>query len=219
MSTDKKDDSSSSDPEIQQEGTEGVPVEGETVKLLKRVQTGDRKSLEQLFERYAARVKQIVALHMKQPVSSLAEHDDIVQEALLRAYKRIESFALQSTGTFYSYMVRCVRAAIVDACRKERARKRGDGSVKSFTEFKLVACIFPSGTPTPSAIISGKETEEQIEQALCNLSDKDRHLIMYRCLYGMTFGEISQKLGLGNQQTVRTALVRARRRLAQKIAG
>ena len=209
----------SSEAGPQREGKEGQPVEGETVRLLKEVKEGSRESLERLFERYAARVKQIVALHMRKPVSALADCDDILQDALFRAYRNIESFTLQSTGTFYSYMVHCVRASISDAARRENAEKRGAGTVKGFGDFNLASCLFPADGPTPSAVVRGKEAEERIEEALCHLSSKDRHLIMYRCLYGMTFGEIAEKLGLGNQQTVRTALARARQRLEKKIAG
>src|SRR5687767_14931203 len=98
-------------------------IDADTVWLICKYQTGDRNALERLFERYTRRVKLIVAFRMRRPVSSLAEHDDIVQEALTKAYCNLDAFNTYTQGTFIGYLVKCVRSAILNAARRESARR------------------------------------------------------------------------------------------------
>lgn len=189
------------------------PVEPETVRLIRRVQQGDRAALEALFERYLPRVRQIVAFKMQQPVNSLATHEDIVQEALIRAYKNIGEFDTRSAGTFYAYMAKCVQSAIVDAMRTEGAKRRGEGKVRPVGEFDLAACLRSEGDRTPSAIVGGREMSRKIEAAMLALGAKDRNLLMYRYLCGMSYGEIADALRIDQPSSIRVACLRARRKL------
>jgi len=116
------------------------------------------------------------------------------------------------------YLSRCVEAAISTAHRSESAAKRGGGQVKTFSDLDLSQCLLRDDSPTPSAIARGRELNERIEAALLSLGDRDRNLIINRCLCGMSYGEIAEELKLGRADTVRHGCWLALRRLEALVA-
>lgn len=202
------DDAASGRPEESPERS--TDLDPDTVHLIRRVQAGDQDAAAMLFERYSPRVKQIVALRLGRPVSALADQDDIVQEALLRAYRAIERFDTFSPGTFHGYLARCVRSAIVDERRRAAARR-------SVSEFDLGASLFPSAEPTPSRVAQGRELNELIERSLLALSDRHRNVLILRALQGMSYDEIAKALQV-TRESARVICHHARRRLEEEIS-
>ena len=172
------------------------PLEPETVQLIEQYQHGNQGALERLFERYTPRLLRIVAYRMGKPVSSLVDHEDIVQEAVIRAYKTIGAFECRTKGSFFAYMVRILNATIVDAARGALAERRGSGEVKALSAFDLSACLFPSDCPTPSSVLRRKELNERLERALLELPEHYRNLVVDHDLSHMSYKEIAERMGI-----------------------
>ena len=195
-----------------------IPVEPETVRLIRLCQKGDRNALEALFERYLPRVRQIVALKMQRPVHSLATQEDILQESLMRACRNVNDFDTRSAGTFYAYVSRCVQTAIIDALRSEGAQRRGKGKVNVLADFDLANHLRVLDTRTPSAIVGDREMSLKLEKAMLCLKEKDRNLLVYRYLCDMSYAEIAAEFSIDNVGAVRVACLHARRRLAAALS-
>ncbi len=194
----------------------------DTLRLVESARSGDRGALEGLFERYLPRVRRIVALRLGRRLARFVELEDIAQEVLLRVFRGLERFEARTEGSFRNWIATCVEHAIIDSARRMDARKRGSGDVVRFgdpaRDESLLAILVDPG-PRPSTIVSERETEERIEDALLELPTHNREIIVLRYLCGMSFAEISQTLEIGSEATARKALHRAVERLRGLLDG
>ena len=191
-----------------------------TMQLVREAQGGDREAMENLFTRFAPRVRRIVAMRMGKSIRDFALHDDIAQEALLKAFQGLERFEERSVGTFRNWLSRCVETAIVDHFRHKNAQKRGAGKERRFSDAgdeSLSTSIFMGDDPTPSAVARGHELEEKIEAALLRMDERYREVIVLNRLCGMSHAEIAETLGMGQEGTARQVCFRAMHKLKEMI--
>lgn len=191
-------------------------LEPETVVLLRRIQEGDRDAERALFERYLPRVRQIVALRMHRAVSSLADLEDVVQDSLRRAFRRVGSFEERSEGSFRDYLSACVTGSIRDAIKQFKAKKNPESRTFSPSPHDLEKLVF-SSAETPSAVAIANELAERIEAALLDMDEQKRELIVMSRLCGMSYEEIAAKLGVRRPATLRVYLSRALRELEARV--
>jgi RNA polymerase sigma-70 factor (ECF subfamily) len=190
-----------------------------TVILLRAARAGDRAALDQLFQRYAPLVRRVVALRMGRPISAIHEHEDIVQEAVLKAFQGLEGFEPEREGAFRNWLCRCVESAIVDALRRSRAKKRGRRtlSLDDPEVLSLSSPVLAAGDLSPGTVLGRREDEEMLHAALLELKQHHREIIIKRQLCQMSYGEIAAEMGLGQEATVRKAHERALRKLRESM--
>ena len=198
----------------------------ETRLLVRAAQGGDRSALESLFERYLPRVRRIASLRLGWRLRRLLEVDDIVQDALLLAFARLDDFRETSEGSFRSWLAACVEREIVRQSRRAGARKRGDGKLVPMGDadsFVLGKAIRGTKDPSPSEMARASEEEERLEAAILSLPEKHRQLIVLRWICGMSHAEIARRVGYSEESASRTAVTRAlhllRRKLGEEEAG
>ncbi len=168
--------------------------------------------MEELFARYLPRVRQIVALRLGYRPSDFANHEDIVQEALLTAFKNLDHYEERSEATFRNWVSQCVANTTRDYFRRATAEKRGGGRVRSFGSFEsenLSAIVFEGKEPTPSAIVGRKELVAKIEATLLEMKEHWREVILMRLFCEMSYREIGDELGIREETTVRKLFSRA----------
>jgi len=187
--------------------------------LVESAKTGDRRALEDLFARYLPRVRRIVALRMGCPIAKFAEFDDIVQNALLKAFKGFSKFEQRSAGSFRHWLATCAVSAIRDYLRKKtpvRPFSELPGRSGGTGEEEISSYILPPGKePSPSKYVMGKELEQQIEEALLSMDERYREVIIQRKLCRMTDAEIARELGFREESAVRVISHRALRKLEE----
>ena len=130
--------------------------------------------------------------------SALAE--DVVQEATIKAWLKLESF--RGDGSFRGWLLRITHNTAVSMLRSAR-------------EEAWDPQWMPSGT-VPSAerrVVAGIELDAAI-QALARLDPLSRTIIALREGEGLTYHEIAEVLGVTIGQ-VKIRLFRARRTLAE----
>jgi len=188
--------------------------------LVQAAQLGDRKALEELFSRYLPRVRRIVALRLGCSESFINDHEDVVQEAMLAAFRSLPGCRNNTEGSFRNWLARCVENRILNLYRKHRSgpselrldRLTGGG------EQSRPAPIIDPRQDTPSAIVQALELGDQILHALLRLPKHTREIIILRHLCGMTYAEIAREFGFERVETARVALYRALQRL-RKVLG
>lgn len=198
-----------------------TPIDLEsTANLVEAAQAGDRAAAERLFTLFAPRIRRIVALRMGRGGKALASQDDVVQEAMLKAYQGLNRFEQRSVGTFRNWLARCVETTIIDRARHEQAKKRGGGKELTFTDGRvdeLSSSIFTGGEPTPSAVARGREMEDRIERALLQMDERYREVIILSKLCGMSSAEVAEAMGIEQEGTARQICFRAVHRLKQML--
>lgn len=186
-----------------------IPIE--TIELLRRACDGDRPSVEMLFERYAPRVRGLVALRMGEALIDFVDRDDILQEALLVAFSQLAQLEERTEGSFICWLAQVVHSRIANAQRRARTKKRGGGRVRRHSDLadSSAAELLAANGPSPSAAWRERELDCDLERAVLGLREGARQIVYCRLVLEMGFAEIAAALSLANVDSVRARFHKA----------
>jgi len=127
--------------------------------------------------------------------------EDVVQEALLRAWKSLDALRDESSA----------RQWLLTIVRRENARY--------FERKRLETVDIDNLTASQAALLAVEEDREldDMRQAIYELDDEYREPLVLQVLMGYSTNEIAEQMGL-KQGAVLTRLHRARARLRDKMA-
>jgi RNA polymerase sigma-70 factor (ECF subfamily) len=178
-----------------------APVEGrplEDAELARRAREGDDGAYEDLVKRYGQIAFRVAWLVTR----DRGEAEDAAQEAFVKAYYALPRF--RPDAPFRPWLLRIV-------ANEARNRARSTRRHRALT---LRAAAVSNGDAAPSpetAALSGSDRESLVA-ALNALSRRDREVIGYRFLLGLSEGETAEMLGV-RPGTVKSRLSRAMTRL------
>lgn len=162
---------------------------------------GDVRGLEPLVRAYQQRALRAAYLVTR----DLAQAEDIVQSAFIRAFERIAQ--LRSADAFGPWFLR----SVVNDALKATARHRRQVQLEpDASDGSTGLSVDPE--PGPEELVAGIETREELWQALEALSPEQRAAIVLHYYLGLTSAEVAEQLG-AQPVTVRWRLHAARRRL------
>lgn len=127
--------------------------------------------------------------------------DDLVQEALLRAWQDRSHWPAQEPGeqAFGRWLAVLVRHATIDAARASRAKKRSGREerleLSDFSQSALRPRDLPAHTAGPATRAGVEETRGQLEQAFQRLSGEHRRVIALRQFQGLSAAETAARTG------------------------
>jgi RNA polymerase sigma factor (sigma-70 family) len=149
---------------------------------------------EQEFRSLKRRVKDRV------PQSLELDEDDLVQQTITDAFRRIQGLEPPPARAMGAYLRQVVMNRIRDEVRRQsRARLTGEPDEER-NEFPI-----------------GPEMKERYEAALEQLSERDRELIQARLEQGLSYEQVALLVGLPSVEAARIAVMRAIKRLAEKM--
>ena len=139
-----------------------------------------------------------VALRM---VGSVAEAEDVVQEAFVQSWRHRESFRGEAAASTWLY-----RVTVNCALMKLRTRRR--------SRLELVEELPPEASPlpTPDMAAIGREDASAVSRAFDELAPIDQRILALRVIDGCSSDEVAAQTGL-SAMAVRTRLHRARERV------
>lgn len=179
--------------------------------LVKRVRSGDQRAFKLLVERYQRKVY-AVALGM---LKDKEEAMDVSQDAFVKVYKYLDHF--KGDASFYTWLYRITANICID-----RLRKRGGGEHVEFdesiatdiAEARIGALGSRLGTnPQKSAL--RRELADKIQEALAQVPEKHRAILLLREIEGMSYEDLARTLEIP-KGTVMSRLFHARAKV-QKI--
>jgi RNA polymerase sigma-70 factor (ECF subfamily) len=133
-----------------------------------------------------------------------ADSDDLVQEAMLRAYRFFDGFR---GGDARAWLLQIVRNTCYTWLEKNRP-------TELMTEFDEEVHQLPAATP--EALAAQADERQRLMQALESLSPRSREVIVLRELEGCSYKEIGKITGIPIG-TVMSTLSRARERLQRTL--
>jgi RNA polymerase sigma-70 factor, ECF subfamily len=178
-----------------------------TVDLIAKVQEGDETACEILVNRYWRQLKQFAHSRLPRYVRSITDTDDIVQDALVKTFRRLRHFDCRHSGALLAYLRQAVLHRVVDEVRSASRR----GASVAVTEAQVAQ------TPSPLARVLGKESAARYRAALLRLRARDRKLVVLRLQQGLSYEAIAQQLQIVSPEAARTACARAMLRLASAV--
>ena len=188
------------DPIPQKPGPAGPPDTTDE-ELVRRCLEGNADAYRILVERYWTMVYSI----SRRIVDSHDEAVDVTQEAFVRAYEHLSSFARESR--FSTWLLRVANNYALDLKRRKRARQRLQVHVPTFGGY----------APTDSEAIS-REEESRLADVLRGLTRHQRLALVLKVVHGMSTPEVAEILGC-SEGTVRVHLHQARKTLREKWEG
>lgn len=175
--------------------------------LMRLAGAGDRAAFGRLVQRHLTRASRL-AVRM---VGNIADAEEIVQEAFLRAWLKAPDWRPRAESpdagaTFFTWLAR----VIVNFCLDRRRRKQ---------PVPLEAAN-DVADPTPSAadVLAARETAARVATAVAALPERQRAALVMCHYEEMSNGEAATALGL-SVGAVESLLVRARRTLRDALAG
>jgi RNA polymerase sigma-70 factor (ECF subfamily) len=175
--------------------------------LLERAQAGDAEALETLIARYLPRLQRWAHGRLPAWARDLAETQDLVQETLFQAFKRIDRFEVRGEGALQAYL----RQALLNRIRSEIRRV---GRRPPATELDSQA---EDLAPSPLERAIGVEAVDRYEEALARLRPEEREAIVGRIELGLTHEELAEALDKPTANAARMAVERALIRLAKEM--
>lgn len=170
------------------------------VQLIDQSLQGNSLAFGELVRRYQDRLYSAV-VHI---VRCRAEAEDVVQEAFVQAYVKLETF--KHNSRFYTWLYRIA----VNVSISHRRRRKVEVSVEQNRD---ATGDEPLDTFTsPSEPLEQAERKQQLEQALTLLTEEHRSIIVLRHMEEFSYEEIAEILGI-SVGTVRSRLHRARAQL------
>lgn len=178
--------------------------------LVKKSQSGDIESFELLISSYDKRAYNIAYRIM----GNEEDAKDMAQEAMLRVYRSIKDFKGQSSFSTWLYRI------VTNVCLDELRRRKNDRHVSIDSTIKTedgeLHIELCSDKETPETAYERVEQRELIKEAIRELNDEYRSVIVLRDIQGFSYEEISNMLecSLG---TVKSRINRARTMLRDRL--
>ena len=135
-----------------------------------------------------------------------ADAEDVAQEALLRAYRQFER--LRDRNKFRGWLVRIAFRLALDRLRSAKRREQRD-MLWSKPEYQ-------PRTPNAEDLAVSNEFQAYLDDALAELPEKLRLVLLLAAMEGHTIDEIASMLGVP-VGTVKSRIFIARKKLAEKL--
>ena len=172
--------------------------------LIDQTLSGDSASFGELVLRYQDRLYSTVT-HF---VGCREEAEDVVQDAFVQAFMKLETF--HGTSAFYTWLYRIAFNVAISRNRRKRPKISVDA-----TRERTGSDPVDTGA-APEEELHRKEKVEQVHQALGRLAEEHRSVLVLRELEGCDYESISEILDLP-LGTVRSRLHRARLQLKTEL--
>lgn len=174
--------------------------------LVTRAKAGDRNAYGDLVERYQKRVYSVAYGILR----NRADAWDIAQEAFVKAYRNLGRF--EGESTFFTWIYRITYNLSIDHIRASGRREAVSTEETGVLEKALESEGKSTYSDNPSQASDRTELMRILHQAMNQLSEKHRAIIVLREVEGLSYEEIADVLGVA-KGTVMSRLFHARKNL------
>ena len=172
--------------------------------LVEQVLAGDRQAFGILVERYQDRLFNTLL----RVLGSREDAADVVQEALVQAYVKLDSFRRESK--FYTWLYRIAMNLALSQLRRRKPVVSVEAAKEQVGEEPA------DDQPGPEREMMAHEQVAVVQSALLKLADQHRQILVLREMEGCSYETIGEILDLP-VGTVRSRLFRARMQLKTEL--
>jgi len=145
-----------------------------------------------------------------------AEAEEAVQEAYLKAFAAMDGFEGRSALT--TWLTRIVINEALERRRtaERRARLHQEQQIADIEIYRERLMAIAVATESPEADVMRRQVAKLLERAVANLAEVFRPVFVLREIEGLSVEETAEVLQIPGE-TVKTRLLRARRRLREEL--
>ena len=161
-------------------------------------------AVAELFGRYRETLQRMIAFRLDSRIAGKVDGDDILQDAFLESVRRIQDYLDQPSVPFFVWLRQVTKQVLIDTHRRYVDAQKRDVNLEVALERSgpedtsssgLIAHLADSLT-TPSQCAVRKETIAGLRQALEQLDEIDREVLVLRHLEELSNNEVAQILGI-----------------------
>jgi RNA polymerase sigma-70 factor (ECF subfamily) len=178
--------------------------------LVLAAQRGDRDAFKTLFERYHRRAYALAFGVVRNQDDAL----DVVQDAFIKAHKYLDKF--EGSASFFTWLYRIVMNLAIDHLRKHRKVKPvelDEARLDPDSDEPLLPRILGGN---PGQALVDKQIRARIDQALDELSENHRSVLVMRELEGLSYEDMAQAMSC-SKGTIMSRLFHARRNMQKRL--
>jgi RNA polymerase sigma-70 factor (ECF subfamily) len=173
----------------------------ETKRLLDSIRQGHRDAFEDLFDRHRKDLRRAVQLRLDRRLQARFDASDIVQETHLVAYRRLDDY-LQRRPMPFSLWLRKTAQERVSNHRRDhlQAARRSvhrEEVLPGKSSLMLAAPLLETHS-SPSQRVMKREYERLVSEAVAELGELDREILLMRNVEGLSQRDIGQVLDLSH---------------------
>ncbi len=176
----------------------------EDVRLIEVTRAGDAAAFGQLVQKYQDRLYNTLAHQL----GSAEDARDVLQDAFVQAFLKLDSF--RGGSRFYTWLYRIALNLAISHRRRSKPTASLDKTRDETGQEPADRDCPPEGR------LVQQETVDQVQQALGELEDEFRQVLVLREMDGCSYEAIAEMLDLP-VGTVRSRLHRARMQLREKL--
>jgi len=181
--------------------------------LVKRVRSGDQRAFRTLVERYQRKIYSVALGMLKDKEEAM----DVSQEAFVKVYKYLDHF--KGDASFYTWLYRITVNICIDVMRRRGSGRHEhvefDETVAANLDEANIGALGSRLGTNPQKAALRKELAVKIQEALQEVPEKHRAILLLREVEGMSYEDLSRTLEIP-KGTVMSRLFHARAKV-QKI--
>jgi RNA polymerase sigma-70 factor (ECF subfamily) len=179
------------------------PEPDQTQELIAQAAAGNPDAANRLLERHRDALRRVIALRLDRALARRVDASDVVQDVLLEANGRLAEYLRDPQMPFHLWLRHLAQDRMIDLHRRHHAQRRDVGR-----EQPLAARAFPDQSSldlaaqlkdpelTPAAATIRKELAGRFLDALEQMDETDREIILLRHAEHLGNGETAEALGL-----------------------
>lgn len=169
--------------------------------LLGLARRGDSEALGRLLEAYRPYLTLLARVQIGRRLRGKADASDVVQDAFLGVHRDFGQFRGESEREFLAWLRQVLASVLANFIRHYQGTKRRDMRLERQLAEELEessqalerALVAPHSGPDRQA--ERREQAVLLAEALNQLGDDDRELLVLRHLEGLTFPEVAKRMG------------------------
>jgi RNA polymerase sigma-70 factor (ECF subfamily) len=170
-----------------------------TRRLLEGVRLGNPQAFVRLFAQHRALLLRLVELRLDSRLRGRVDPSDIVQETYLEAYRRLDHYLEKPGLPFRQWLRQIAYDHTRKASRQHRTTQQRtvdrEIPLQELSSLRLAEQLLAGGS-TPSQRLDRQELAGRVRQALDQLPEADRELLILRHFEGLSNQEAAGLLGL-----------------------
>jgi RNA polymerase sigma-70 factor, ECF subfamily len=184
------------------------------LELVVKARGGDRNAFRDLVVRHQRRVYAVA-------LGIVRDRDlawDVSQEAFVRVHQHLAEF--RDDAAFSTWLRRITARVAIDVLRKERPSRRQEiADVPEPTLREAAPGVLSTALGTdPQQTVLRRELSGRLGEALAQLPDLHRTILVLREMDGLSYEELAERLGIP-KGTVMSRLFHARRKMQALLSG
>ena len=176
-----------------------APDSEETDGLLEQAGAGQGQAFSLLFARHRPLLRQAIDLRLDARVRARVDPSDVVQETYLEAYRRLPDFLRRRPMPFRLWLRQTAHERVLMANRRHlgaaRRSARRELPLPPDSSAALARKLLDPG-PGPCQQAAQVELARLVRQAVAQVPEADREILLMRTFEGLPYDEIACVLGI-----------------------